>query len=115
MKLVANQGSKVLRAGASWHGGDHTWSLPTRSTDGSWAPGEWTPRVPPSVCLRGWHLTTEPARWWGAEGDVRAYLAEWDGTVARREGDDKFAVERCRLLRELTADDLASCGVFLAG
>jgi hypothetical protein len=115
MNLEKNQGIKVLRSGASWHGGSRVWSLPQSQPDGSVTPGEWTPAVRPRLCSSGWHLTTEPARWWGAEGDVRAYLAEWDGAVARVEGEDKFAVERCRLLRELTPDELATCGVFLSG
>jgi hypothetical protein len=115
MDLATNQGIKVLLAGASWHGGKHEWSLPTRATDEAWTPGEWTPAVAPSVCSRGWHLTTEPAKWWSGDARVTAYLAEWDGALARREDDEKFAVERCRLLRELTADDLAAFGVFLSG
>jgi len=114
MKLEKNQGIKVLQSGASWHGGSHVWSLPQSQPD-SVTPGAWTPAVKPRLCSSGWHLTTEPARWWGPEGDVRAYLAEWDGTVARAEGEDKFSVERCRLLRELTPDELATCGVFLFG
>ena len=115
MDLATNQGIKVLRAGTSWHGGAHEWSLPTRAGDGAWTPGEWTPRVAPSVCSQGWHLTTKPGRWWNGDAGVTAYLAEWDGALARREGDEKFAVERCRLLRELTADELAAFGVFLSG
>jgi hypothetical protein len=71
--------------------------------------------VTPSVCSRGWHLTTQPGLWWSGDAGVTAYLAEWDGAREQREGDEKFAVERCRLLRELTADELASCGVFLSG
>ena len=115
MILSDNQGIKVLRAGASWHGGEHEWSLPTRDASGAWTPGEWTPRVAPSVCSRGWHLTTQPGLWWSSDAGVTAYLAEWDGALARHEGDEKFAVERCRLLRELAADELAACGVFLSG
>jgi hypothetical protein len=115
MDLATNQGIKVLRAGTSWHGGAHEWSLPTRAGDEEWTPGEWTPRVAPSVCSQGWHLTTEPGRWWSEDAGVTAYLAEWDGALARREGDEKFAVERCRLLRELTADELATFNVFLSG
>ena len=93
MDLATNQGIKVLRAGTSWHGGAHEWSLPTRAGDGAWTPGEWTPRVAPSVCSQGWHLTTKPGRWWSGDAGVTAYLAEWDGALARREGDEKFAVE----------------------
>ena len=116
MDLATNQGIKVLRAGKSWHGGAHEWSLPTRATDGAWTPGKWTPAVErPSVCSRGWHLTTEPGRWWSGDAGVTAYLAEWDGALSQQKGDEKFAVERCRLLRKLTADELATCGVFLSG
>jgi len=115
MDLATNQGIKVLRGGASWHGGEHNWSLPTRTTDGAWTPGEWTPAVAPSVCSRGWHLTTEPGLWWSGDADVTAYLAEWDGALARRKGDEKFAVERCRLLREISAEELATYGVVLSG
>ena len=97
---------KVLRGGESWHGGDHKWSLPTQAADGTWTPGGWTPPVKPVVCSVGYHLTSEPARWWG-EGDVAAYLAEYDGAVSAREGEDKIAVERCRLLRPLTVAELA--------
>ena len=115
MDLATNQGIKVLRAGASWHGGAHEWSLPTRAGAWAWTPGEWTPAVAPRLCSQGWHLTTEPARWWSGDARVTAYLAEWDGALARQKGDEKFAVERCRLLRELTADELADFGVFLSG
>jgi hypothetical protein len=115
MELGENKGIKVLRAGQSWHGGTHVWSLPQAQPDGTVTPGDWTPAVKPAVCSRGWHLTTEPARWWGVDAGIKAYLAEWDGAVGRREGDDKFAVERCRLVRELTADELAALNVFLSG
>ena len=115
MNLATNLGIKVLRDGASWHGGEHAWSLPATQPDGTVTPGEWTPAVTPLLCSAGWHLTTEPARWWDVETTVRAYLAEWDGAVARTEDQDKFAVERCRLLRELTTDELATCGVSLSG
>ena len=114
MELRANEGIKVLRAGRSWHGGAHVWSLPQTQPDGAVTPGDWTPPVKPAVCSRGWHLTTEPAHWWGTDPTVKAYLAEWEGAVARDEGD-KFAVERCRLLRELTVEELATLSVFLTG
>ena len=106
---------KVLRAGESWHGGAHRWSLPTLADDGTWTPGEWTPAVAPVLCEAGWHLTRDPARWWGA-GDVAAYLTETDGAVTRYDdGDGKCAVERCRLLRPLTRDELAELGVYTEG
>ena len=106
---------KTLRGGRSWHGGEHAWSLPTQGPDGAWTPGEWTPRVTPDVCSSGWHLTTEPARWWSTDAGVVCYLAEHDGAVSRREGGDKVACERVRLLRPLTEDELAAVGIFTRG
>ena len=115
MELAKNQAIKTLRDGASWHGGDHKWSLPVAQPDGTYAAGEWTPTVAPSLCAKGWHLTTQPAMWWSHDGNVAAYLAEYDGATSVREGEDKIAVERCRLLRPLTKDELASCGIFTDG
>lgn len=68
---------KVLKGGASWHGGDHAWSLPTQAPDGAWTPGEWTPSVRPRLCEAGWHLTEQPACWWGdaEDGPADADLA----------------------------------------
>mgnify|MGYP003520310706 CR=1 FL=1 len=115
MNLGPNQAIKTLRDGASWHGGDHKWSLPVAQPDGTYAAGEWTPTVAPSICGKGWHLTTQPALWWSHDGNVAAYLAEYDGATSAREGDDKIAVERCRLLRPLTKSELESCGIFTDG
>ena len=106
---------KTLRNGRSWHGGEHEWSLPTQGADETWTPGEWTPRVTPRVCSEGWHLTTEPARWWSADEGVACYLAEHDGAVSRSEGEDKIACERVRLLRPLTEDELAAVGIYTRG
>ena len=105
---------KTLRDGKSWHGGEHTWSLPTQGADGEWTPGEWTPRVAPEVCEKGWHLTTEPARWWSADAGVACYLAEHDGAVSGN-GGDKVSCERVRLLRPLTEDELAAVGIYTRG
>ena len=115
MNLGPNQAIKTLRDGASWHGGDHKWSLPVAQPDGTYAAGEWTPTVAPSICAKGWHLTTQPALWWSHEGIVAAYLAEYGGATSAREGEDKIAVERCRLLRPLTKSELESCGIFIDG
>jgi hypothetical protein len=115
MELGPNQAIKTLRDGASWHGGDHKWSLPVAQPDGTHTAGEWTPRIAPSICAKGWHLTTQPALWWSHEGNVAAYLAEYDGATSAREGEDKIAVERCRLLRPLTKAELESCGIFTDG
>ena len=115
MDLGPNQAIKTLRDGRSWHGGDHKWSLPVAQPDGTHTAGEWTPRIAPSICAKGWHLTTQPALWWSHEGNVAAYLAEYDGATSAREGEDKTAVERCRLLRPLTKGELESCGIFTDG
>ena len=115
MNLGPNQAIKTLRDGASWHGGDHKWSLPVAQPDGTYAAGEWTPTVAPSICGKGWHLTTQPALWWSHDGNVAAYLAEYDGATSAREGENKIAVERCRLLRPLTKSELESCGIFTDG
>src|SRR5690606_6084570 len=105
---------KVLLHGRSCHGGDTEWALPKQREDGTWEPGEWMPEIRGSLalCANGYHLTREPARWWreGAE----CYVAEWDGEHVG-EGGDKIAVRRCRLLRRLTAAELASLQVFMEG
>ena len=115
MELGPNQAIKTLRDGASWHGGTHKWSLPVSQPDGTHTAGEWTPRIAPSICNTGWHLTTQPALWWSHEGNVAAYLAEYDGATSARNDEDKIAVERCRLLRPLTKAELESCGIFSDG
>ena len=111
---------KVLKGGASWHGGAHDWSLPTQETDGSWTPGGWTPNRTPRLCSTGWHLTNDPGRWWGDGVNVVAYLVEYEGRVDGPSGETcedptKFAVERCRLLRPLTHDELITHGIYLTG
>lgn len=107
---------KVLLHGRSCHGGDCEYALPMQREDGTWEPGEWMPEIrgPLTLCANGYHLTREPARWWreGAE----CYVAEWDGEyVGDGDGGDKIAVRRCRLLRRLTAAELASLRVFGEG
>lgn len=105
---------KVLVRGRSCHGGDIEYSLPTQRDDGTWEPGEWMPEIsgPLELCVNGYHLTSDPARWWqeGAE----CYVAEWDGEYIG-DGHDKIVVRRCRLLRPLTADELAALRVFVEG
>src|SRR5690606_7506155 len=105
---------KVLLHGRSCHGGDCEYALPVQREDGTWEPGEWMPEIrgPLALCAHGYHLTREPARWWreGAE----CYVAEWDGEHVG-DGGDKIAVRRCRLLRRLTAVELASLRVFVEG
>ena len=89
---------KVLVNGASCHGGELEWSLPTQRVDGSWEAGAWQEVAGEiACCSNGLHLTTEPARWW-LDG-ATLYRAEYDGDEDREsEGDDKFAVRRVRLM-----------------
>lgn len=105
---------KVLLHGRSCHGGNAEWALPKQREDGTWEPGDWMPEIQGqlALCINGYHLTSEPALWWrvGAE----CYEAEWDGEHVG-DGGDKIAVRRCRLLRRLTADELASLRVFIDG
>lgn len=105
---------KVLVNGRSCNGGHAEWSLPKKRGNGTWKPGDWMPEVqgPLVLCASGYHLTREPALWWqeGAE----CYVAEWDGEHVG-DGVDKITVRRCRLLRRLTAAELASLRVFVEG
>ena len=98
---------KVLAAGQSCDGGTHVWSLPAQSADGSWTPGDWH-ELPASqrvrTCASGFHLTTDPRAWWRSGRTV--YLAEAAGERgAPRE--DKVSCRRVRLLRPVTAADVA--------
>jgi hypothetical protein len=54
---------KVLIDGKSCHGGHFEWSLPIENEDGSWTPGEWTPRIDVKMCNSGYHLTRHVASW----------------------------------------------------
>jgi hypothetical protein len=98
---------KVLDAGQSCDGGTHAWSLPTKLPDGTWSPGHWH-RMPTGTrirtCQSGFHLTTDPRAWWRSGRTV--YLAESDGERATPEGD-KVACRKVRLLRPVTAADVA--------
>ena len=107
---------KVLREGKSWHGGEWEWSLPQPDGKGGYTPGEWQcdGSALPDLCVRGFHLTDKPGLWWG-EG-AQAFVAEYEGAVDGPTADgDKIAVQRCRLLRPATHDELAATGLFLSG
>ena len=99
---------KVLLAGQSCDRGTHAWSLPTQNADGSWTPGDWH-EIPASrrlaLCSVGFHLTVDPRAWWKAGRTV--YLAEAEGERTERAGD-KIAFRKVRLLRRVTAADVAS-------
>ena len=98
---------KVLDAGQSCDGGTHAWSLPTKLPDGTWTPGAWHQMPTGSriqTCQSGFHLTTNPRAWWRIGRTV--YLAESDGERATPQGD-KVACRKVRLLRPVTATDVA--------
>ena len=110
---------KVLQRGRSWHQNVNpfAWSLPTQSPDGTWTPGEWTPKVPAVRCESGYHGTNCAPKWWGE--DAVAYWMEYhpDAKVIAPESDaeDKFCGEQCRLLRPLNRAELEAQGVYLTG
>mgnify|MGYP003735466721 FL=1 len=62
-------------------------------------PGEWTARISPSCCKSGWHLTSDPLRWWTPKASL--WLAEGDGLLAG-DGSDKAAFERVRIVEQIT-------------
>ncbi len=87
---------KVLENGRSCHGGSLEWSLPNGK------PGEWHEVKGPVIsCSNGLHLTTKPILWWRSGSTL--YEAEYEGDTSVME--DKIAVRRCRLLREVSWDD----------
>lgn len=110
---------KVLKDGASCHGGVCDWSLPTPLFGDLWLPGEWMPEIAPplELCFRGYHLTTHPQNWY--EPGSTCFAVEWDdrdrvGNVSPVDNvhEDKFAVRTCRLLHPVPWD---SVGVYLSG
>jgi len=99
---------KVLLAGQSCNNGNHKWSLPTRGADGEWTPGAWHEIPAPQkliACSVGFHLTTDPRKWWDEGKSV--YLAETVGERTNFIGD-KVAVRKVRLTRRVTAADVAA-------
>jgi hypothetical protein len=104
---------KVLRNGRSWHGGEWEWSLPTPDGKGGYTPGEWRDAGEPVLCTSGLHLTSKPGAWWG--DGATAFVAEYDGRTDGPGSSDKIAVERCRLLRPATHEELALTGLYLSG
>jgi len=82
---------KVLVNGRSCHGGDAQYPLP----------GQWTLPLNPSCCKSGWHLTSDPLRWWVPQATL--WLAEGDGLLDG-DGSDKAAFERVRLVEQITRD-----------
>jgi hypothetical protein len=63
--------------------------------------GEWTLPVQPSCCSSGYHLTSDPLRWWKPRATL--WLAEGEGQIDG-DGSDKAAFERVRLIERVTWD-----------
>ena len=85
---------KVLKDGKSCHGGKYKYP----------PPGKWTRKIAKKrckLCAEGYHLTSEPLRWYVKGGEV--WTAEGDGLVA---GDnaDKAVFQRVRLVERVTDD-----------
>ena len=82
------------------------WSLPTRGARGRWTPGGWHAVAPPiRTCARGLHVTTDPLAWGADDRGARIFVAEVDGERGT-EREDKVAVERARLVREVALIEL---------
>lgn len=80
---------KVLLAGESCHGGDREYP----------PAGEWTRATEP--CCAGWHLTSDPLRWWMPRAEL--WLAE--GKLPMHgDGEDRAAFSRVRLVEQITKD-----------
>ena len=80
---------KVLVDGKSCHGGN-----------ADYPPiGEWTKPVEPSCCSTGWHLTSDPLRWWKPKATLWLCEAE---TPISGDGEDKAAFRRVRRIMEIT-------------
>ena len=98
---------KVLIDGKSCHGGYMEWSLPVDGKSGEQhqTDGEI------SICNRGLHLTSDPARWW--RPGCKVYLAE-PGPISGSL-DDKIVSCSARLLKELTDAELSELKIFTSG
>ena len=83
---------KVLVNGKSCHGGKMTWSLPNGK------PGKWHRfQGEPVICQSGFHLTTEPFRWYKL--DCECYLSEAKEVLAWE--NDKCVAKSVRLLEKV--------------
>jgi hypothetical protein len=81
---------KVLVDMKSCHGGEYTYTV-----------GKWTPRITPSCYNSGWHVTSDPIKWWKPKAKI--YLAVGDGAI-NSDNIDKAAFERVKLIEEVTWD-----------
>ena len=82
---------KVLVDGRSCHGGDYKYPV-----------GRWTVHVDSlNCCSRGYHLTTDPLRWWIPRAEL--FLAVPD-TSPVGDNTDKAAFHRVKLVQRVTKD-----------
>ena len=93
---------KVLRESKSFNGGKQAWPLPTPTQPGAWLE---MPDSDVDICNKGFHLTDEPSKWWKPGCEV--FLAEPGGKI-EKSGGDKIACSKVRLLKKVTAIDVAS-------
>ena len=84
---------KILVNGSPCHGGE-----------GKYPPiGEWTMQIKGNLecCERGYHLTTDPLRWWKPKSKL--FLAETDGNPIG-DDSDKACFAKIKLIFEITKD-----------
>ncbi len=95
---------KVLtKDGKNCHGGTIlAWPLPTGDEPGAWL--EIPAEEPLVWCEHGFHVTSDPRRWWHA--GHRVFLAEVEGDVITYANDDKVCVRKVRLVREVRGEAL---------
>ena len=76
---------------------------PCHGGNGAYPPiGEWSVPVPnPKCCERGYHLTSEPLKWYKPKSVL--YIAEGDG-ASHSDNGDKIAFERVRLVAKVTRE-----------
>ena len=80
---------KILIDGKSCHGGN-----------AEYPPiGEWTEPIEPYCCSTGWHLTSDPLRWWKPKSTL--WLCEGELPI-HGDGEDKAAFHRVRRIIEVT-------------
>jgi hypothetical protein len=79
---------KVLVEGSSCHGGSAKYPKP----------GIWTNKIHPKCCMQGWHLTSDPLKWWKPKAKI--WLAEGRGNI-NGDNSDKAAFESVRLIAKI--------------
>ena len=86
------------RDGKSCNGGNFQYDLPKRRKDGTWKPGEWTPKIEViEPCKSGWHgCELKDALTWANHS---MYLLEYKGELI--DHGDKFVFQQIRLIRSV--------------